>query len=60
MVLKIESGTARSSWSAAADWAVAGAPAGADAVECVFTGASLRGVGLLALHVWETWSARAV
>ncbi|TPQ15732.1 universal stress protein [Streptomyces sporangiiformans] len=39
--------------------AVDGAPAGEGAVEFAFAEASLRGVDLVALHVWNTWSERA-
>lgn len=36
--------------------AVDGSPAGERAVEFAFAEASMRGAGLLALHVWNTWS----
>ncbi|WP_225834187.1 universal stress protein [Streptomyces sp. NK08204] len=39
--------------------AVDGSPAGERAVEFAFAEASMRGAGLLALHVWNTWSERA-
>lgn len=39
--------------------AVDGSPAGEAAVEFAFTEAALRDVPLVALHVWNTWSARA-
>ncbi|MFC4463630.1 universal stress protein [Streptomyces xiangluensis] len=39
--------------------AVDGSPAGEEAVEFAFAEASLRGVDLVALHVWNTWSERA-
>lgn len=39
--------------------AVDGSPAGEGAVEFAFAEASLRGVDLVALHVWNTWSERA-
>ncbi|MFJ8790632.1 universal stress protein [Streptomyces sp. NPDC102462] len=35
--------------------AVDGSPAGERAVEFAFAEASMRGAGLLALHVWNTW-----
>ena len=39
--------------------AVDGSPAGEKAVEFASAEASLRGVDLVALHVWNTWSERA-
>ncbi|MEW2400934.1 universal stress protein [Streptomyces sp. NPDC046862] len=39
--------------------AVDGSPAGEGAVEFAFTEASMRGAGLLAVHVWNTRSERA-
>ncbi|MEU1299413.1 universal stress protein [Streptomyces shenzhenensis] len=39
--------------------AVDGSPAGERAVEFAFAEASMRGAGLLALHVWNTWNERA-
>ncbi|MFI9617214.1 universal stress protein [Streptomyces sp. NPDC052023] len=39
--------------------AVDGSPAGEEAVAFSFAEASLRGVDLVALHVWNTWSERA-
>ncbi|WP_028803960.1 universal stress protein [Streptomyces sp. 142MFCol3.1] len=39
--------------------AVDGSPAGEAAVEFAFSEAALRGAGLLAVHVWNTWSERA-
>ena len=39
--------------------AVDGSPAGEAAVGFAFTEAALRDVPLVALHVWNTWSARA-
>ncbi|MCX5317880.1 universal stress protein [Streptomyces sp. NBC_00154] len=39
--------------------AVDGSPAGEKAIEFAFTEAAMRGAGLLALHVWNTWSERA-
>ncbi|OIK26290.1 universal stress protein [Streptomyces malaysiense] len=39
--------------------AVDGSPAGEKAVEFAFAEAAMRNAGLLALHVWNTWSERA-
>ncbi|WP_055586704.1 universal stress protein [Peterkaempfera griseoplana] len=39
--------------------AVDGSPAGAEAVAFAFAEAAVRGAGLLALHVWNTWGRRA-
>ncbi|RMB80368.1 universal stress protein [Streptomyces shenzhenensis] len=39
--------------------AVDGSPAGERAVEFAFAEASMRGAGLLALYVWNTWNERA-
>ncbi|MFI1536723.1 universal stress protein [Streptomyces anandii] len=39
--------------------AVDGSPAGESAVEFAFAEASMRGAGLLALHVWNTWGEGA-
>ncbi|MCG0062041.1 universal stress protein [Streptomyces tricolor] len=36
-----------------------GSPAGEPAVAFAFTEASLRGTGLVALHVWNTWTERS-